>query len=64
MADIRLNKAEEVAAEVEALGAKALAVQSDVGQMEACESLLRTHWHLSMARSTLWSAMPLPSTVL
>jgi 3-oxoacyl-[acyl-carrier protein] reductase len=40
LADIRQNKAEEVKAEVEALGAQALAVQSDVGQIEACEKLV------------------------
>jgi len=40
VADIRQDKAEEVAAEVETLGATALAVQSDVGQMEACEKLV------------------------
>jgi 3-oxoacyl-[acyl-carrier protein] reductase len=40
LADIRLEKAEEVKAEVEALGASALAVQSDVGKIEACEQLV------------------------
>jgi 3-oxoacyl-[acyl-carrier protein] reductase len=40
LADIRLEKAESVAAEVEAIGAKALALQSDVGKIEACEKLV------------------------
>jgi NAD(P)-dependent dehydrogenase (short-subunit alcohol dehydrogenase family) len=40
IADIRLNKAEEVAGEVEALGAKALPLQCDVGLVEACEKLV------------------------
>lgn len=40
LADIRQNKAEEVKAEVEALGAQALALQCDVGKVEACEQLV------------------------
>ena len=40
LADIRLEKAESVKAEVEALGASALALQSDVGKIEACEKLV------------------------
>jgi 3-oxoacyl-[acyl-carrier protein] reductase len=40
LADIRLDKAEEVKAEVEALGVTALAVQSDVGKVEVCEKLV------------------------
>ena len=35
LADIRLNKAEEVKAEVEALGAQALALGADVGTVAA-----------------------------
>lgn len=40
LADIRKEKAEEVKAEVEALGAQALAVQCDVGDVAACERLV------------------------
>jgi NAD(P)-dependent dehydrogenase (short-subunit alcohol dehydrogenase family) len=40
LADIRKEKAEEVKAEVEAIDARALAVESDVGQVEACEKLV------------------------
>jgi NAD(P)-dependent dehydrogenase (short-subunit alcohol dehydrogenase family) len=40
LADIRQNKADEVKAEVEALGAQALALQCDVGKVEACEKLV------------------------
>jgi NAD(P)-dependent dehydrogenase (short-subunit alcohol dehydrogenase family) len=40
LADIRKEKAEEVKAEVEALGAQALAVQCDVGNVSACEKLV------------------------
>jgi len=40
LADIRKEKAEEVKAEVEALGARALAVQCDVGDVAACEKLV------------------------
>lgn len=40
LADIRAEKAEEVKREVEALGATALAVQSDVGQVANCEQLV------------------------
>lgn len=40
VADIRGNKAEEVAKEVEALGAEALPIASDVGKVEACEQLV------------------------
>lgn len=40
LADIRLEKAEEVAREVEPLGATALPLHSDVGQVEGCEKLL------------------------
>src|SRR4051794_1860076 len=40
VADIREAKAKEVAAEVEAIGAKALPVQSDVGKVEECEQLV------------------------
>jgi 3-oxoacyl-[acyl-carrier protein] reductase len=42
LADIRLDKAEEVKTEVEALGAMALAVQSDVGKVDVCEQLVET----------------------
>lgn len=41
LADIRLEKAREVQAEVEAIGAKALALQSDVGNIDSCEQLVR-----------------------
>jgi NAD(P)-dependent dehydrogenase (short-subunit alcohol dehydrogenase family) len=41
LADIRLDKAEEVKAEIETLGATALAVQSDVGKVEVCEQLVQ-----------------------
>ncbi|MEA2596642.1 MAG: hypothetical protein QOF01_3111 [Thermomicrobiales bacterium] len=40
LADIRQEKAEEVKAEVEALGAQALAVRCDVGDVAACEKLV------------------------
>src|SRR3954463_9432751 len=40
LADIRLEKAEEVKAEVEKLGAKVLATKSDVGQISECEQLV------------------------
>jgi NAD(P)-dependent dehydrogenase (short-subunit alcohol dehydrogenase family) len=40
LADIRREKAEAVRAEVEALGARALAIQSDVGKVEECERLV------------------------
>src|SRR5688572_19796626 len=40
LADIRGNKAEEVKTEVEALGAQALALESDVGKVEGCEKLV------------------------
>src|SRR4051812_20430041 len=40
LADIRLEKAEEVKAEIEALGMQALALAVDVGQIEACEKLV------------------------
>ena len=40
LADIRKEKAEEVKAEVEAIGAKALALQCDVGDVAACEKLV------------------------
>lgn len=40
VADIRLSAAESVAAEVEAMGAKALAVASDVGKVEECDRLV------------------------
>lgn len=40
LADIRQEKAEEVKAEVETLGAKALAAQCDVGDVAACEKLV------------------------
>jgi 3-oxoacyl-[acyl-carrier protein] reductase len=40
LADIRGEKAAEVKAEVEALGAQALALQSDVGTLEGCEKLV------------------------
>lgn len=40
LADIRLEAAEAVVAEVEAIGARALALQTDVGQVEACERLV------------------------
>jgi len=40
LADIRLDKAEEVKAEIEALGATALAVESDVGKVDVCEQLV------------------------
>ena len=40
VADIRPQKAEEVKAEVEALGASALAVGADVGTVENCERLV------------------------
>jgi NAD(P)-dependent dehydrogenase (short-subunit alcohol dehydrogenase family) len=40
LADIRQEKAEEVKAEVEALGAQALAAQCDVGDVAACEKLV------------------------
>jgi NAD(P)-dependent dehydrogenase (short-subunit alcohol dehydrogenase family) len=40
LADIRKEKAEEVKAEVEALGAHALAAQCDVGDVAACEKLV------------------------
>lgn len=40
LADIREEKAKEVAAEVEKLGAKTLAVQPDVGKIDACEQLV------------------------
>jgi NAD(P)-dependent dehydrogenase (short-subunit alcohol dehydrogenase family) len=40
LADIRKEKAEEVKAEVEALGTQALAVQCDVGEVSACEKLV------------------------
>jgi 3-oxoacyl-[acyl-carrier protein] reductase len=40
LADIRLDKAEEVAREIEPLGAKALPVLADVGTVEGCEQLV------------------------
>jgi 3-oxoacyl-[acyl-carrier protein] reductase len=40
LADIRKEKAEEVKAEVEAVGAQALAAQCDVGDVAACEQLV------------------------
>ena len=40
LADIRKEKAEDVKTEVEALGAHALAVQCDVGDVSACEKLV------------------------
>ena len=40
LADIRKEKAEEVKAEVEALGARALSLQCDVGDVSACEKLV------------------------
>ncbi len=40
IADIRLEKANEVKAEIEALGASALALAVDVGSVEACEKLV------------------------
>lgn len=40
LADIRLDAAEMVKAEVEALGAQALALQCDVGAKENCEKLM------------------------
>lgn len=40
LADIRQEKAEAVKAEVEAIGAQALAVQCDVGAIEDCERLV------------------------
>ncbi len=41
VADIRRSAAESVAAEVEALGAQALAVESNVGDVAQCEQLVR-----------------------
>jgi 3-oxoacyl-[acyl-carrier protein] reductase len=40
LADIRLESAEKVRAEVEALGAEALALQCDVGAKENCDKLM------------------------
>jgi NAD(P)-dependent dehydrogenase (short-subunit alcohol dehydrogenase family) len=40
LADIRREKAEEVKREVEALGAEVLALESDVGDVAACERLV------------------------
>lgn len=40
LADIRQEKADAVKTEVEALGVQALALQSDVGKVEACEKLV------------------------
>jgi len=40
LADIRREKVEAVKAEVEALGARALAIQCDIGQVAACERLV------------------------
>ncbi|MBX3069439.1 MAG: SDR family oxidoreductase [Thermomicrobiales bacterium] len=40
LADIKLESAEKVKAEVEALGAEALALQCDVGTKENCEKLM------------------------
>lgn len=40
LADIKLDSAERVKEEVEALGAQALALQSDVGKVENCEQLI------------------------
>jgi NAD(P)-dependent dehydrogenase (short-subunit alcohol dehydrogenase family) len=41
LADIKLEGAEKVRAEVEALGAEAVAIQCDVGTVENCERLIR-----------------------
>ncbi|MCC6792463.1 MAG: SDR family oxidoreductase [Thermomicrobiales bacterium] len=40
LADIRQDSADAVKAEVEALGAQALALQTDIGKIEACEQLV------------------------
>jgi 3-oxoacyl-[acyl-carrier protein] reductase len=41
LADIRLGAAQAVQAEVEALGAQALAIESNVGEVAQCEQLVR-----------------------